>query len=242
MGPTEARTTEQVDFLCAVLPEPPARVLDVGCGSGRVAAGLHRRGYMVVGIDPNPEAVEATEQRGVTAAVSALASFEAAHDFDAVVLARSLHHVADLTAGLDRVESLLAPCGTVVLDEFAHDEADAGTAALFYGLRDLLTDVGMVTEDDPERLSDEPLRRWRDEHQHDPPLHEGEAMVTELRRRFNLTTVQRGPYLWAYLSESLEESTRAGSATLTLKALEARLIEAGAIRPLGLRVVGHMAP
>ena len=242
MGPTEARTTEQVDFLCTVLPEPPARVLDVGCGSGRVAAGLRQRGFMVVGIDPNPEAVEATEQRGVTATVSELARFEGAHDFDAVVLARSLHHVADLPAGLDRVESLLAPGGTVVVDEFAHEKADAGTAALFYGLRDLLADVGMVTEDDLERLPDEPLRRWRDEHQHDPPLHEGENMVTELRRRFDLTAVQRGPYLWAYLSEALEESTRAGSATLKVKALEARLIKVGAIQPLGLRVVGHTAP
>lgn len=36
---------------CAALVAPPARVLDAGCGTGRVAIELTRRGYEVVGID-----------------------------------------------------------------------------------------------------------------------------------------------------------------------------------------------
>ncbi len=41
------------------------RVLDVGCGAGRVCLHLQRRGWDVVGIDQSPGAVETCRRRGV---------------------------------------------------------------------------------------------------------------------------------------------------------------------------------
>jgi SAM-dependent methyltransferase len=41
------------------------RVLDVGCGAGRVALRLQKRGHEVVAIDLSPRAVEACKRRGV---------------------------------------------------------------------------------------------------------------------------------------------------------------------------------
>jgi SAM-dependent methyltransferase len=41
------------------------RVLDVGCGAGRVALHLQERGHQVVGIDLSPLAVEISRRRGV---------------------------------------------------------------------------------------------------------------------------------------------------------------------------------
>jgi SAM-dependent methyltransferase len=38
-------------FLDEVLPKPPARVLDLGCGTGRHMVHLARRGYVVTGVD-----------------------------------------------------------------------------------------------------------------------------------------------------------------------------------------------
>lgn len=47
--------------LVDALLEPGSRVLDAGCGTGRLAAALHRRGHDVVGVDVDPVLVEAAE-------------------------------------------------------------------------------------------------------------------------------------------------------------------------------------
>jgi SAM-dependent methyltransferase len=41
----------EADLVAGLLGDPPATVLDAGCGTGRVAIELARRGYRTVGID-----------------------------------------------------------------------------------------------------------------------------------------------------------------------------------------------
>ena len=66
------------------------RVLDAGCGSGRVARELQRRGRDVIGIDISPLAIEAARRLGVRdARVLALADADAElGSFDSIVLLR----------------------------------------------------------------------------------------------------------------------------------------------------------
>src|ERR1700738_572025 len=67
----------------------PASVLDAGCGTGRVAIELARRGIDVVGVDVDPSMLSTARARGprVTWIEADVASLELRRTFDVVVMA-----------------------------------------------------------------------------------------------------------------------------------------------------------
>lgn len=109
---------ELIEFVLSQLPQPPARVLEVGCGKGEAALALAERGYQVVAIDP-----EAPE--GPIFMRTTIEAFDDRGTFDAVVASRSLHHVHDLGGVLDKLVRLLR--GPVILNEFAWDRLEPMT-------------------------------------------------------------------------------------------------------------------
>src|ERR1700727_2600196 len=52
----------EADLVASFAPEP-ASVLDAGCGTGRVAIELHRRGHTVVGVDVDVAMLEAARAK-----------------------------------------------------------------------------------------------------------------------------------------------------------------------------------
>jgi SAM-dependent methyltransferase len=74
----------------AMLP-PRSRVLDAGCGPGRVGAVLHQRGHAVVGVDVDPVLIEAAaaDHPGPRWLVADLAELDLSDEepFDGAVLA-----------------------------------------------------------------------------------------------------------------------------------------------------------
>ncbi|MFN2560432.1 MAG: class I SAM-dependent methyltransferase [Jatrophihabitans sp.] len=144
-------------FVDAMLPRE-ARVVDAGCGPGRVGAALHARGHTVVGVDVDPALIEAAEadHPGPRWLVADLASLELAEEpFDLAVLAGNvLVFVAPGSERdvLDRVAAHVRPDGAVVTG-FATDRD--------YGVGDLDRDaeaVGLAVE---HRFATWDLRPWR---------------------------------------------------------------------------------
>lgn len=77
----------------AMVP-PKSRILDAGCGPGRVGAVLHQRGHQVVGVDADPQRIAAANEDhpGPRWIVADLASLELSsvgeeEPFDAAVVA-----------------------------------------------------------------------------------------------------------------------------------------------------------
>jgi SAM-dependent methyltransferase len=66
--PTDVPTRETLMFLLSHLPVG-AEILEIGCGEGRVACELLKRGYRVTGLDSDPEIVARAKRRGVPAVV-----------------------------------------------------------------------------------------------------------------------------------------------------------------------------
>ncbi len=104
---------------CEELAPPGARILDAGCGTGRVAIELSRRGFHCVGVDVDSSMIE--HARRVAPDLhwvqQDLASLDLAEDFDLIVAAGN---VIPLLAGGTEAEALrrfaahLAPDGMVV--------------------------------------------------------------------------------------------------------------------------------
>ncbi|MBM6403662.1 class I SAM-dependent methyltransferase [Phycicoccus sp. CSK15P-2] len=106
-------------FVSALAP-PPSRVLDAGCGFGRVASELTRMGHTAVGVDADPDLVAlAAEDPDTRFAVADLATLDLRNEqeFHAVVMAGNVvPYLADGTLHpvLARLTAHLAPGGYLV--------------------------------------------------------------------------------------------------------------------------------
>lgn len=112
------------ELLLSALPPAPARVVDLGCGTGSIAALLAGEGYDVHGIDLSGAMVAAARTKmteaGVTARLqqgdAAFPPWELA-SFDVVFARHVLWALPDPEAVMGRWTRLLRPGGRLVLIE-----------------------------------------------------------------------------------------------------------------------------
>lgn len=199
------------EFVAAHLPPAPIQVLEVGCGTGELARVVASRGYDVTAIDPEAP-------NGPIFRKTSLEKFVEREQFDAVVASRSLHHVPDLAAGLNKVHALLREGGALILNEFAWDQMDEKTARWYLSF---VPHPGSHHESLlPGRFPD----AWVAEHD---GLHDSTTMRRTLDDLF-----QKKLFEWVpYIAESYLERP-------DLVSEERDLIRAGDINPLGFRYVG----
>jgi len=176
-------------FARGALPDPPARVLEIGAGDGALAQALRDAGYEVTAIDPKAQDGTGVEQRAL---------LEQSGTFDAAVAIVSLHHVEPLAESCAHLAGLLVPGGTLVVDEldvgrydervttwWLHQRRAAGhedhhdAASILDGMRGHIHPLDAVREalaphfETPEPVRGPYLHRW-----HLPPgLRENEERL-----------------------------------------------------------------
>ena len=111
--------------LLDALVAPGSRILDAGCGPGRVGAELFRRGHQVIGVDVDPQLIAAAQEDhpGPTWLVGDLSELDLAargeaEAFDAAVVAGNvLTFLAPGTepAAVARIAAHIRPGGLVVV-------------------------------------------------------------------------------------------------------------------------------
>ena len=94
----------------------PGRLLDVGCGTGDLAAAFAKGGWSVAGIEPSVQAAEHAREAGVEAVTGTLADapWEDGH-FDAIVFNHSLEHIDEPAQAIADAARLLRPGGLLAI-------------------------------------------------------------------------------------------------------------------------------
>jgi SAM-dependent methyltransferase len=159
---TCSKNLVDLGLIMALLPQPPARLLDLGCGTGWTSAFFARRGYQVVGQDIAPDMIRFAERNRARYEASQLEfivsdyeSMSFSEPFDCAVFYDSLHHAVDERAALQSVYRALRPGGVLITHEpgVGHSKsADAINAMQLYGvtekdmppahIRDLCAEIG----------------------------------------------------------------------------------------------------
>lgn len=226
------------DFIRRFLPAGCKRLIEIGCGTGELAAHLARDGFEVIAIDRDRERVAAARRLGVDARVAAWPDF---HDgrFDAVLFTRSLHHIHPLREAVQGSVECLSEGGRVIVEDFAYECADEKTLRWFTSATRLLGAAGLLVERD--ELLDATLRQgasleiWRAHHDHDlSPAAEIEA---ELRAAAGEVAKESVAYYFRYLAGAMAGLETRAAVAEALADQEAELISSSAIIPLGRRWV-----
>jgi SAM-dependent methyltransferase len=237
MHPLDLATNESFAVIHAQLPGKSLRILEVGCGGGRLAARLQADGHTVVALDTSDEAVQQALQRGVDAHRAEWPDFDG-EAFDVILFTRSLHHIHHLDAAVERAAQLLVPGGLIVLEEFDFEASTAAEIAWVYGVLKLLHSGGHLNLE-ADTMPKQLLLSGGDPHvwQHDHDLHSVPAMRGAVEKYFTLQVDAPALYLYRYILPLLPEDGYAlAEAVLDM---ERRLVEAGALRSIGRWIIGR---
>jgi SAM-dependent methyltransferase len=146
----------EIGQIMALLPPPPARVLDVGCGTAWTSEFLARSGYVVTGVDISTDMLSAAGKMralpNLTFVVGDFENMPVAPRFDAVVSFGSLHHCDNLSLALQGCKRALKSNGMLVLMEPGEGHAEAESSRKF------ASEYGLTERSLPPKLLESTLR------------------------------------------------------------------------------------
>jgi SAM-dependent methyltransferase len=125
--PNCPRYLAEISAVFRLLPPPPARLLDVGCGAGWTSVFLARRGYDVTGVDIAEDMIRWAEENrrrydlpNLRFLIRDFEEMNFHEEFDAVLFFDSLHHARDEHAVIRNVFTALKDGGVCIASEPGH--------------------------------------------------------------------------------------------------------------------------
>lgn len=111
-------------LILPLLPPPPSRILDLGCGNGAFSRHLHHLGYQVTGIDPSPSGIAQARTACPQATfLQRPADPDLAHHLDpfpTIVCLEVIEHLPQPRLLVQTIRHLLAPGGTAIVSTPYH--------------------------------------------------------------------------------------------------------------------------
>ncbi|MFI5232763.1 MAG: class I SAM-dependent methyltransferase [Gemmatimonadales bacterium] len=107
------------DIIAPHVSRHDARILDIGCATGRLLANLRERGFPdVTGLDPSPACAAAAKKLyGISVHTQTLAELGAGNEkFDVAILVGVLEHLCDLDEAFVHLRAILNPGGLLYVE------------------------------------------------------------------------------------------------------------------------------
>lgn len=107
----------KLDFsVCYLAADPGKRLLDIGCGSGKMLRRMQELGWEVEGIDTDRTAVAMASEAGLNVRCGELADQDFADSyFDVVVMSHTIEHISDSCDVLGECHRILRPGGKMII-------------------------------------------------------------------------------------------------------------------------------
>jgi len=118
LRPADGNWWELFDLLAREADLVGRRVLDVGCGTGRVAAALHERGSRVWGVEASPEMAARARERGVHVKVARAEALPFKDGWFERAVLWLVAHLVDRPAVFAELSRVLSPDGRIAIATF----------------------------------------------------------------------------------------------------------------------------
>ena len=254
----EMSALDTYHFIKAMIPRPPQRVLEIGCGNGYLTLELARDGHAVIGLDISQDILAVAEQtRKAYPEPPGFGTLDyvctdigtwpiTEKTFDVVIFNRTLHHLHGFQPILRKIHQLLVPTGLLVCQDYAYDRLNIQTASWVYAMQRLLFLSGL-SEDNPatatdDRSSIEALQTaWFEKaEKREHRLNRYGEMMHALNAAFHQQHISWVPYLFVYIGNSIQPLPQEKERELItfLRNIEQHLIDTETIQAVGFRYVG----
>jgi SAM-dependent methyltransferase len=238
----EFQTCYTYDFIKRFLPPGCHRILEVGCGTGEVAACLTQDGYGVIAIDSDRDSVAAARQLGADARVATWPDFDEGR-FDAVLFIRSLHHIHPLDESVRRAANNLVEGGVIIVEDFAYESPDEKTLRWFSSAIRLIEATGLliVSDEFQHRVlsKTETVKAWRQSHEEE--LHTAAEIAAHLEKVSRRVIRESAAYYFRYIASAITAAEKRDAILQTFAEQEVTLVADRSIIGLGRRFVAMPA-